>query len=84
MWYEEHSTPNPLGIEPPDSVKIIKGNKFKQVNYLHTIPLKGNKINRKGEILILVTLVTLSGNSSRSGARMEAFTVWPCKLFSQI
>ena len=31
VWYEEHSTPNPLGIKPPDSVKIIKGNKFKQV-----------------------------------------------------
>ena len=34
VWYEEHSTPNPLGIKPPDSVKIIKGNKFKQVNHL--------------------------------------------------
>ena len=30
VWYADHSTPNPLGVKPPDSVKIVKGNKFVQ------------------------------------------------------
>ena len=28
VWYADHSTPNPLGIVPPDNVKIVHGNKF--------------------------------------------------------
>ena len=29
LWYEEHSTPNPLGVTPdPDVTKIVRGNKF--------------------------------------------------------
>jgi len=28
VWYTEHSTPNPLGVEPPPSVQIIAGSKF--------------------------------------------------------
>jgi hypothetical protein len=31
IWYEDHSTPNPLGIVPPDSVMGINGNKFEVV-----------------------------------------------------
>jgi hypothetical protein len=27
-WYAAHSTPNPLGVRPPDSVLIINGSKF--------------------------------------------------------
>lgn len=27
-WYEEHSTPNPLGVLPGPSVRIVKGSKF--------------------------------------------------------
>ena len=29
-WYEDHSTPNPLGVVPPGSVTILKGNKFRK------------------------------------------------------
>ncbi len=28
VWYEDHSTKNPLGITPPSDVVILKGNKF--------------------------------------------------------
>ncbi len=28
VWYAEHSTPNPLGIVPPESVRIIEADKF--------------------------------------------------------
>ena len=27
-WYAAHSTPNPLGVVPPEDVKIIQGDKF--------------------------------------------------------
>mmetsp|Transcript_14416 Transcript_14416/g.45438 ORF Transcript_14416/g.45438 Transcript_14416/m.45438 type:complete len:349 (+) Transcript_14416:12-1058(+) len=27
-WYADHSTPNPLGVEPPPGVAVIRGNKF--------------------------------------------------------
>ncbi|KAJ8600525.1 hypothetical protein CTAYLR_009217 [Chrysophaeum taylorii] len=27
-WYADHSTPNPLGIVPPDYVTIVRGDKF--------------------------------------------------------
>lgn len=27
-WYADHSTPNPLGVEPPEEVAIVHGNKF--------------------------------------------------------
>jgi hypothetical protein len=30
VWYEEHSTPNPLGVEPPEDVIILKGSKFRE------------------------------------------------------
>ena len=35
VWYADHSTPNPLGVVPPDNVKILYGNKFERraVNY---------------------------------------------------
>ncbi len=28
VWYAKHSTPNPLGILPPESVRIIEVDKF--------------------------------------------------------
>jgi hypothetical protein len=28
LWYEQHSTPNPMGVTPPPSCKIITENKF--------------------------------------------------------
>jgi len=28
VWYAKHSTPNPLGIVPPDNVRIIEEDKF--------------------------------------------------------
>jgi hypothetical protein len=28
VWYAKHSTPNPLGIVPPDNVRIIEDDKF--------------------------------------------------------
>jgi hypothetical protein len=28
LWYTEHSTPNPLGVTPPESVKLVTGSKF--------------------------------------------------------
>jgi hypothetical protein len=28
VWYEQHSTPNPMGVTPPPSCKIISENKF--------------------------------------------------------
>lgn len=28
IWYSQHSTANPLGVVPPDSVRIFEGNKF--------------------------------------------------------
>ena len=28
VWYADHSTKNPLGVKPPDTVLIVKGNKF--------------------------------------------------------
>jgi hypothetical protein len=28
VWYAKHSTPNPLGIVPPESVRIIEVDKF--------------------------------------------------------
>lgn len=28
VWYEQHSTTNPLGVVPPDNVRIIHDNKF--------------------------------------------------------
>jgi molecular chaperone GrpE (heat shock protein) len=28
VWYSEHSTPNPLGVWPPHTVRIISDNKF--------------------------------------------------------
>ena len=28
VWYEQHSTPNPLGVVPPAGVKIITESKF--------------------------------------------------------
>jgi len=28
VWYSQHSTPNPLGIEPPKYIRIIRTNKF--------------------------------------------------------
>ena len=32
VWFEEHSTPNPLGVLPdPSKTKIVKGSKFFQV-----------------------------------------------------
>lgn len=31
LWYEQHSTRNPLGIEPGPEVRIIKTNKFENV-----------------------------------------------------
>eukprot|EP00041_Stephanoeca_diplocostata_P015495 m.296094 g.296094 ORF g.296094 m.296094 type:complete len:461 (+) comp20054_c0_seq15:33-1415(+) len=30
VWYEQHSTPNSLGIKPPPNVLIVKGDKFEQ------------------------------------------------------
>ena len=32
VWYADHSTPNPLGIKPPENVKIVHGNKFDRSN----------------------------------------------------
>ena len=31
VWFEDHSTKNPLGITPPESVTILKGDKFSGV-----------------------------------------------------
>ena len=31
VWYADHSTPNPLGIVPPENVKIVSGNKFDEL-----------------------------------------------------
>ena len=28
VWYSEHSTPNPLGVVPPHTVRIISNDKF--------------------------------------------------------
>ena len=28
VWFEDHSTANPLGVVPPDTVKVLKGSKF--------------------------------------------------------
>ena len=29
LWYEDHSTPNPNGVEPdPKITKVVRGNKF--------------------------------------------------------
>ena len=53
VWYEEHSTPNPIGIKPPDSVKIIKGNKFEQVRQLES-HWKVTKSTEKEEYLFLL------------------------------
>ena len=30
VWYADHSTPNPLGIEPPKNVVILRGSKFQR------------------------------------------------------
>mmetsp|Transcript_2828 Transcript_2828/g.7161 ORF Transcript_2828/g.7161 Transcript_2828/m.7161 type:complete len:93 (-) Transcript_2828:223-501(-) len=29
IWYTQHSTPNPLGIHPPEDVRLVHFNKFK-------------------------------------------------------
>ena len=70
VWYEEHSTPNPLGIKPPDSVKIIKGNKFKQVKQ----PLFHWKV-----VKIRKKIIT----TQRSRTWMEAFPLRPLKIFNR-
>mmetsp|Transcript_41262 Transcript_41262/g.95603 ORF Transcript_41262/g.95603 Transcript_41262/m.95603 type:complete len:88 (-) Transcript_41262:182-445(-) len=28
IWYTQHSTPNPLGIHPPEDVRLVHFNKF--------------------------------------------------------
>ena len=28
LWYEQHSTPNPLGVVPPPAVRIVTESKF--------------------------------------------------------
>jgi len=28
LWYKDHSTPNPLGVELPANVRVLSGNKF--------------------------------------------------------
>jgi hypothetical protein len=30
VWYADHSTPNSLGVTPPDDCKIVYGNKFEK------------------------------------------------------
>ena len=30
VWYAAHSTPNPLGVKPPESVRIIEQDKFQK------------------------------------------------------
>ncbi len=43
VWYADHSTPNPLGIVPPDDVVILHGNKFEMAEAGETIARRTNK-----------------------------------------
>ena len=39
LWFEDHSTKNPLGVVPDKNIiRIVKGNKFKGEIYLFTEP----------------------------------------------
>ncbi|KAI9359317.1 hypothetical protein DFJ73DRAFT_817841 [Zopfochytrium polystomum] len=33
VWYEEHSTKNELGVVPPETVVIVKGDKFRDKDH---------------------------------------------------
>ena len=62
-WFADHSTPNPLGHLPPDSVRIVHGDKFSLHRELNTLyPLKGRygnaeKVSKAREVQALRSLL---------------------------
>ena len=49
LWFQDHSTPNPLGIVPdPEITKIVKGSKFDEES-LHIVSTKNNSSNKPAE-----------------------------------
>ena len=62
-WFADHSTPNPLGHLPPDSVRIVHGDKFSLHRELNTLyPLKGRygnaeKVSKARKIQMLRSLL---------------------------
>ena len=44
VWYADHSTPNPLGIQPPPHVQILAGDKFVSKTELPSVVKKENSL----------------------------------------
>ena len=49
-WFADHSTANPLGILPPEGVRIVKGNKFEL--YRHYSPFRCWEIGRPADLKV--------------------------------